>query len=311
MQYDKMKFSVGVFVLTLFIFIFTFLYFVLEEKGTFNKRYNYNFHTVSANSFSIGMPLKFSGFNIGTLDDIKLLNDGSVDMTFSVDEKNRRWIAIGSVLILKKPLIGSPHIEVYSNLDNVVLKEGSSLEILMSDDINDMIEKLEPIVAKATNIITNIDILTASFADKDSDFMKTLKNINTFTSNLADQKSLLTAITGDKASTQTIINSLNETIEIMKNIKKMSDEIAKITLSLNNKIINPTASSISEVEGIMKDIKAKLELLNGTVKSIGSYDKNLLQLKEQISVGLQKSNQIMDKVDSLMQNSENSEVILP
>ena len=311
MQYDKMKFSVGVFVLTLFIFIFTFLYFVLEEKGTFNKRYNYNFHTVSANSFSIGMPLKFSGFNIGTLDDIKLLNDGSVDMTFSVDEKNRRWIAIGSVLILKKPLIGSPHIEVYSNLDNVVLKEGSSLEILMSDDINDMIEKLEPIVAKATNIITNIDILTASFADKDSDFMKTLKNINTFTSNLADQKSLLTAITGDKASTQTIINSLNETIEIMKNIKKMSDEIAKITLTLNNKIINPTASSISEVEGIMKDIKAKLELLNGTVKSIGSYDKNLLQLKEQISVGLQKSNQIMDKVDSLMQNGENSEVILP
>jgi len=311
MQYNKMRFSVGVFVLTLFIFIFTFLYFVLEEKGTFNKRYNYHFHTDSASSFSIGMPLKFSGFNIGTLDDIKLLNDGSVYMTFSVDEKNRKWIAIGSVLILKKPLIGSPHIEIYSNLDSLVLKEGSTLEILMSDDINDMIEKLEPIVEKATNIITNIDILTASFADKDSDFMKTLKNLNKFTVNLANQKSLLTAITGDSASTKTIINSLNETIKIVKNIKLISDEITKITLSLNSKIINPTSSSISEVEGIMKDIKSKLEVLNGTVKSVGSYDNDLIQLKEQISVGLQKSNQIMDKVDSIMQNDDNSEVMLP
>ncbi len=311
MQYNKMRFSVGVFVLTLFIFIFTFLYFVLEEKGTFNKRYNYHFHTNSASSFNIGMPLKFSGFNIGTLDDIKLLNDGSVYMTFSVDEKNRKWIAIGSVLILKKPLIGSPHIEIYSNLDSLVLKEGSTLEILMSDDINDMIEKLEPIVEKATNIITNIDILTASFADKDSDFMKTLKNLNKFTVNLANQKSLLTAITGDSASTKTIINSLNETIKIIKNIKLISDEITKITLSLNSKIINPTSSSISEVEGIMKDIKSKLEVLNGTVKSVGSYDNDLIQLKEQISVGLQKSNQIMDKVDSIMQNDDNSEVMLP
>ena len=311
MQYNKMRFSVGVFVLTLFIFIFTFLYFVLEEKGTFNKRYNYHFHTDSASSFNIGMPLKFSGFNIGTLDDIKLLNDGSVYMTFSVDEKNRKWIAIGSVLILKKPLIGSPHIEIYSNLDSLVLKEGSTLEILMSDDINDMIEKLEPIVEKATNIITNIDILTASFADKDSDFMKTLKNLNKFTVNLANQKSLLTAITGDSASTKIIINSLNETIKIVKNIKLISDEITKITLSLNSKIINPTSSSISEVEGIMKDIKSKLEVLNGTVKSVGSYDNDLIQLKEQISVGLQKSNQIMDKVDSIMQNDDNSEVMLP
>ena len=311
MQYDKMKFSVGVFVLTLFVFIFTFLYFLLDEKGTFNKRYNYHFHTDSANFFTIGMPLKFSGFKIGTLDNIKLLDDGTVYMTFSVDEKNRKWIAKGSVLVIKKPLIGSPNIEIYSNLDNVVLQEGSSLEIIMSDDINDMIAKLEPIVEKAMNIITNIDILTTSFANKNSDFMKTLKNLEIFTANLAKQKSLLTAITGDKNSTKTIVSSLNETIKIMKNIKIMSDEIVKITLSLDKKIINPTSSSILEVNSIMKDIKSKLEILNGTVKSVGSYDKNLLQLKEQISVGLEKSNQIMDKVDSLMQDSDNNEVILP
>lgn len=311
MQYDKMKLSVGIFVLTLFVVIVTFLYFLLEEKGTFNKRYSFHFYTDSANSFTIGMPLKFSGFNIGTIDNIELLNDGDVYMTFSVDEKNRRWIAVDSVLIIKKPLIGSPHIEVYSNIDNVPLQEGESLEILMSDDINDMIEKLDPVVEKAMSIISSIDTITASFADKNSDFMQTLKNINEFTANLAKQKSLLTTITGDQKSTQTIIDSLNETIKIMKDIKTITDEVTKITLSLDKKMIDPTSSSMFEVEAIMKDIRLKLEMIDGTIKSVGSYDNDLIELKEQISVGLQKSNQIMDKVDSLMQDDESSEVILP
>ncbi len=310
MQYDKMKFSVGVFVLTLIIVISTFLYFLLEEKGTFDKRYSYHFNTGSAESFSVGMPLKFSGFNIGTLDDIKLLNNGGVYMTFSVSEKNRKWIAIDSVLILKKPLIGSPHIEVYSAIDNVSLKEGSSLEILMSDDINDLIAKLDPVVEKAMSIITNIDHITKAFADKDSDFMQTLTNINIFTAKLANN-SLLTTITDDQESTQSIIDSLNQMVKIMKDIKKMSNDISKLTASLDTKIIDPASKSMIEVEKIMKDIKLKLETIDGTVKAVGTYDNDLVTLKEQISVGLQKSNQIMDKVDSLMQDNENSELLLP
>ncbi len=310
MQYDKMKFSVGVFVLTLIIVISTFLYFLLEEKGTFDKRYSYHFNTGSAESFSVGMPLKFSGFNIGTLDDIKLLNNGGVYMTFSVSEKNRKWIAIDSVLILKKPLIGSPHIEVYSAIDNVSLKEGSSLEILMSDDINDLIAKLDPVVEKAMSIITNIDHITKAFADKDSDFMQTLTNINIFTAKLANN-SLLTTITDDQESTQSIIDSLNQMVKIMKNIKKISNDISKLTASLDTKIIDPTSKSMIEVKKIMKDIKLKLEAIDGTVKAVGTYDNDLVTLKEQISVGLQKSNQIMDKVDSLMQDNENSELLLP
>ncbi|MEA3228862.1 MAG: hypothetical protein U9P38_07305, partial [Campylobacterota bacterium] len=123
--------------------------------------------------------------------------------------------------------------------------------------------------------------------------------------------SLLTTITGDQKSTQTIIDSLNETIKIMKDIKTITDEVTKITLSLDKKMIDPTSSSMFEVEAIMKDIRLKLEMIDGTIKSVGSYDNDLIELKEQISVGLQKSNQIMDKVDSLMQDDESSEVILP
>ncbi|WP_415396850.1 MlaD family protein [Sulfurimonas sp. CS5] len=311
MQYSKIKLAVGVFVITLFITIITFLYLVLEDKGTFNKRYNYHFTTDSASFFSVGMPLKFSGFDIGVIDDISLNNDGTVYMTFSVDENNRKWITEGTVLMIIKPLIGSAHIEVYSAIDNEILEEGTGLRMLKNNDINDMISKLEPAVDKILSIINSIDSITSEIAKDDSNLKQTMQNIKDFTAKLSSDDSLLTSITGDKESTKSIIASLNKTTEIMQELHTISKNISNTTSSLDSDIMNPASSVIKELDEIMKDVKQKLDALDGSVKAVGSYDKDLIELKEQISVSLQKSNQIMDKVDSLMQDDEKKEVTLP
>ena len=311
MQYNKMKLAVGIFIITLFITISTFLYFILENKGTFNKRYNYHFTTDSASSFSVGMPLKFSGFAIGVIDDISLNDDGTVYMTFSVDETNRRWMTNGTVLMIIKPLIGSAHIEVYSATDNELLEAGSELQMLQSDDINDMISKLEPTVDKVISIINNIDSISFDIARDDSNLKQTMQNIKNFTAKLSNSDSVLSSITGDKESTKNLITTLNKTTEIMKELHTISKIISKTTLSLDEEIMNPVSSAIKELDAIMKDVKEKLNKLDNTVKAVGSYDKDLVELKQQISVSVQKSNQIMDKVDSLMQDEEQKEVILP
>jgi ABC-type transporter Mla subunit MlaD len=306
-----MKLAVGVFVITLFIAITTFLYLVLENKGTFNKRYNYHFTTDSAAFFSVGMPLKFSGFNIGVIDNISLNDDGTVHMTFSVDENNRRWMTKGTVLMTVKPLIGSAHIEVYSAIDNELLEADTELQMLQNNDINDIISKLEPAIDKIINIINNIDSITLDIARDDSDLKLTMQNIREFTAKLSNSDSILSSITGDKQSTQNIIASLNKTTEIMKELHNISKNISKTTSSLDADIMSPASSAIKELDAIMKDVKQKLDALDGTVKAVGSYDEDLVELKEQISVSVQKSNQIMDKIDALMQDDEKSEVTLP
>ncbi len=311
MPYNKMRLAVGIFVLTLFIAIFTSLYLLLDEKGTFNERYSYNFNTQSASSFNVGMPLKYSGFSIGVIDKISLKDDGTVHMVFSVDENNKKWITQDSVLMLKKPLIGSPHIELFSAIGNPPLKAGSTLTIILSDDINDMVSKLEPAVDRIINVIKNIETITSYLSNNDSDILLTLKNIRKFSDNLTKSDSLLTTITGDKNSTQSIISSLNQTKQIMQELHSISIDISKITSSLDGKIVKPTSSSIKNLDDIMKDLKAKLKVLDGTVRAVGSYDNDLYKLKEQVSVGIQKSNQIIDKVDSLLQDDEKSEVTLP
>jgi len=304
MQYNKMKFAVGAFVLVLIATIVASLFFLIKEKGTFEKRYSYHFNTDSASSFNVGMPLKLSGFNIGVIDNIELNDDGTVFMTFSVDSKNRKWVAQGSVLMIKKPLIGSPFIEFYSAIGNDVLDEGSTLSILMSDDINDMISKLEPVVNRIINIINSVDKITSNISKDDSALMMSLKNIEKFSANLAESDSLMTALTGDEKSTQNFINSLEQTLDILK-------EANNITSKLDNDIVAPASSAIKELNEIMLDVKNKLEVINGTVNAIGGYEKDLAGLGEQISAGIEKSNQIIDKVDSVIQGNHNKEVTLP
>ncbi len=311
MPYSKMKFAVGLFVVILFLAIVSFFYLVLQEKGTFNQRYDYHFTTSSANSFSVGMPLKFSGFNVGVIDTIALSDNGSVKMTFSVSEENTKWISEDCYLLLKKPLIGSPHIEIHATIGKKPLPPSSTLEIRKSDDINDMISKLEPAVDNIIKIIESLQKISATISKEDSDLFSTLKNLNTFSAKLANSDSLLTSITGDKTSTKNIIKSLNTTPQIMQEVHQITKELNIIVQNLNEEMLKPSATLIEKLNRIMEDVTLKLEALDSTVKVVGSYDEDLLHLKEQISVSLQKSNQIMDKVDSLLQTRENSEVILP
>ncbi|EQB39271.1 hypothetical protein M947_07320 [Sulfurimonas hongkongensis] len=311
MHYNKIKLAVGLFVISLLVTIFTFLYLVLENKGTFNKRFNYHFTTDSAEFFSVGMPLKFSGFSIGVIDNISLNDDGSVLITFSVDEKNRKWITKDTVLMTIKPLIGPTKIEVYSVIDNEVLEEDTELLMVQSNDINDMITKLGPAVDKILNIINNLESITSDLTKDVSPLNQTFKNIRDFSAKLSNSDSLLYSITGDKNSTRSVIDALNMTSKIMDELYVISKNISKTTSSFDNDIMTPASSLIKELDAIMKDVKQKLETLDSTVKAIGSYDMELLELKKQISVSLQKSNQIMDKVNAFMQDKSKPEMSLP
>ncbi len=270
MRYRKIRLAVGFFVIVFFIALSSFSFFLLKEKGTFDKRYNYYFITNSAATFYVGMPLKFSGFNIGLIDDISLMDDGSVMMKFSVTEKNMKWVTEDCSLIVKKPLIGPTHIEINSIIGNKPLKANSQLNIHMNDDINDMILKLEPMVDRIVSIVNNINTITSYMAQDDSELILTIKQIH-----------------------------------------QISSDIADITSSLDKKIINPSANTLKELSDIMKDVKQKLEKFDTTVESIGSYDKELLELKEQIDAGIVKSNKIIDKVDMLLEEKQPQNIELP
>jgi len=304
MRYNKLKLIVGLFIIGVFLAASLFLFMFFKEKGVFETRYSYHFKTDSAEYFTVGMPIKFSGFNIGVIDNIHLEKDGSVLMTFSITKRNQKWMNEGSILMLIRPLLGSSHIELYTSLGTTRLKNEATLPMIRSDNINDLVTKAQPVITKAIDVLDNVHVITSYMANENSELRKIMQNLEKFTSKLANDDSLLTTATGDENATKEIIESIHKTNLIMQDLKEISS-------SLKKDIIDPASLSIKDINIILKDVKHKLDALDGTVNSIGTFDNELIEIKEQILVGVEKSNQIIDKVDSIMQNKSSKEVKLP
>lgn len=304
MQYDKLKLKVGIFILFLCLNAIGVTAYILFKKGVFEKRYTYHLMTYTAESFTVGMPIKVSGFAIGRVDEIKLQDNGAVIIDFSVDKNNQKWVAQESLLMIRKPLLGSTYIILYSAIGNPVLEEGTFLNTIVSNDINDLVLKLEPIVLKMENIVNSVDKITTYLAQEDSELMKIIKNIEQFSSTLAQNKSLLTSLTGDEKATEHFVQSLQRLNALMANFNK-------ITLRINGDIVPIMLEFIKELNTIAKDIQNKLNRLNPIIESVSQSDKEILTIKKEIKTGIAKTNQIIEKVDNLFLNTKENKVTLP
>jgi phospholipid/cholesterol/gamma-HCH transport system substrate-binding protein len=304
MSYNKMKVAVGIFVLLFFVSIAGFGYMLLDAKGFFEKQRNYFFLTDSASSLTIGMPVKFSGLAIGSIENIELLDDGHVKAEFFVDEKNAKWINRYTYLLLKKPLLGSPHIEVLAASGNPPLKPGSKLPLIVTDDINDLVTKFEPVVDKLLHIIENVETITKSMADSNSSLNVTMKNLEIFSSKLAHDDSLITTITGDEKAARNINDSIEK-------LNAMLSDLTHISHNLHRDLIEPTSASLKEFHAILLDVHTKLQTLQPLIKQLGSSDKDIAALQESIQTTIQKSNQLMEKIDTILTDTDKEGVKLP
>ena len=304
MSYNNIKFKVGLFTLFLILNLAGVVYYILVKKGTFDERYNYSFITFSADSFTVGMPVKVSGFAVGRVDTIKLLDNGNVKFIFSVDKENQKWISEESLLMIRKPLLGSPQIILYSAIGNPLLKADSTLDVIISNDINDLVQSIEPIILKIANIVNSVDKITTYLSKDNSELMMIIKNVEELTNTLAKDKSLLTSLTGDKKATDSFIKTMNRLPHLINNFENLSSD-------LNKDIVPLVSDLIKELNVIAKDVESKLKSLDNVINSVGSSDKDIVNIKEQITTGLSKTNQIIEKVDNLFQSENNEKVVLP
>lgn len=311
MSYRRMRFAVGLFVVIFSLVCTLLVYIVLEKKGMFEEKLTFDFYTQSAESFYIGMALRFSGFEIGSISDIALTEEGRVHVTFQIKQSNRKWICEDTLLMLDKPLIGSPTIDVLSSLAYPPLPSGSTLNIIIRDDINDIITNVEPVVNDIQNIVTAVNTIASRISAEDSDLFATMENLKDFSKNLAGNKALLTSITGDDESTLLLKSALADTASTIKEVHGLARQMSGIAESFDTKIVSPSARTVQQLDSILLDVRHKLATLEGTVNAIGSYDTDLLELKDEIRFGIEKTNGLIEKIDAIIEGQRSPEVKLP
>lgn len=311
MPYRYMKLYVGIFVLFFTLLFAGMVYLILDKKGVFEEKYTFHVYTESADAFHVGMPLLYSGFEIGQISDIELTENGKVHLMFEVKQSNHKWICEDTLLMLEKPLIGSTKIDVMSSLEYPLLKPDSIVSIIIRDDINDMITNVEPIINELETIVSSINSVTSALADEEGDLSVSMKNLRVFSERLGSNKALLTTITGEEKSAEVLRTALQDAALMTKEMRNVAEEFNAITKTLHNDVVQPSSASLKVIDAILRDIQQKLVAVDGTVKAIGSYDETILELKDEIRLGISKTNQMVEKIDALLQQKQRDEVELP
>lgn len=311
MSYFRLKLAVGFFMLTLGLVTLGLTGYLLYQKGVFDQKYHFHFTTPSAQSFKVGMPLLLSGFEVGYIDDIHLTETGEVNLRFYVNGTNRKWITENSRLILKKPLIGSPYIEILSDRSAPLLVDGQSVEMTVSDDINDIIIKLEPTVNQLIAIVEDFSLITEQVSNPDGALFQTLSHLEVIIRDLKESPSFVSSLTGNPDDGQTLSDTLNTTQASIKQLQKTILGVTGLVENLNAAIVVPSKDIMAQVSAILTDVTLKLNTLESTVQAVGGTDQDILILKQQLLKSVEKTNQLIDKIDYMMQDENSSRLELP
>lgn len=311
MPYFRMKLAVGFFILTLAVVTVGVTSYLLYQKGVFDQKFHYHFTTPSAQSFKVGMPLLLSGFEVGYIDRIRLTETGQVDLRFYVNEANQRWITENSRLILKKPLIGSSYIEVLSDQSAPLLMDGAIIEMTVSDDINDIIIKLEPTVNQLIAIVEDLSLITKQISNPDGALFSTLSHLEVIVRDLKDSPSVVSSLTGNPKDGATLSRTLQSTQASIQLLEQTIGKVSGLVENLNKAIVVPSEGIMLQVSEILKDVTLKLNTLENTVQALGGTDQDILILKQQLLKSVEKTNQLIDKIDYMMQDENSNRLELP
>lgn len=281
---QKFKFKLGLFIaggLTLFVIA---IFFIGKQKNLFNPVYKLTTTFSNVSGLQVGNNVRFSGINVGTVDDIVIINDTTVRVDVVIKKDMRQFIKtdckvilgsegiIGDKLLIITP--GSPYA--------ALLKDGQSLISIEPVETNAIIARLDATAMNAEIITHQLSEITydinrghgtISRLIQDSilaeNLNQTIANLNRFSKGLTGSDVLMASLKVTAGNAEDISHQL---VIIMNKINKGDGTLGRliqdstIAQNLNQTILNLKKSS----EGLTgaDTIMAKINVTAGNAAII-------------------------------------------
>jgi phospholipid/cholesterol/gamma-HCH transport system substrate-binding protein len=312
------EFKVGLFIGCTAIIVVLALLFLAKGKGFFEKTHIFTLSSRSGDGFTEGMPVVFSGFNIGKVQALELNDKGVVLIKIKISDRHVKWIRSNSKFVLYRPLIGSPRIDVNTdNLNSPPLETDKITEVTIVNNINDAIAKIEPVLNRVAEIAENVERLTRNLSDPKGDLNRVLGNAEKITSNLAAKKSLVEMAISDEESVKALNDSLKKLKDITSSVDRILKKVDKMADKTDEQIYGGQGA-LPQVNIILKDIVGKLQKLDKTVDNINKIStdtsdgvKDFRILRSDIDDAVKSIDDILKKLDTIIGSKKDPEFKAP
>jgi phospholipid/cholesterol/gamma-HCH transport system substrate-binding protein len=267
--------KLGMFVIIgLILFVIT-IYLVGKQQNLFGETFQLKSRFKTVSGLKVGNNVRFSGINVGTVDEIELITDSSVVVVLKIEKEVQKFIKTDAIASIGSDgLMGDKVLTVSSGTSlNKTIKDNDYIDSKSAVEMADIMSSIKKSVDNSGIITTQLAQFTYNMNNgngtlaklmTDKEFANSLKNtlVNLeissnefakFTSNINNGKGILSKIVGDErlgikldstmSNLETGSKGLNETIEAAKHnfllrgyFKKKKREDAKKLEESNVKI---------------------------------------------------------------------------
>lgn len=157
---QNFKIRLGLFVaggIALFVFA---IFIIGKQKNLFNPVYSLTTTFYNVSGLQVGNKVRFSGIDVGTVDNIQIINDSTVKVNLFIRKEVQKYIKTNSeVAIASEGLIGDKMLQITQGTHNASFaKDGQYLKSLEPVEI-------DAIMASLQSTVDNAEIISDELAD--------------------------------------------------------------------------------------------------------------------------------------------------
>ncbi len=264
------------------VLLFAGLFYVGRQQNLFTNVHYLNAYFNDVRGLQEGNNVRYSGIDVGTVDDIKIISDTLVKVRFSIRKNIARFVKEDSQAeIGTEGLMGNKILVVYpGSPDAESLKENGEVPVNPTLDFDDLMKELGNTSTKINEITTNI---------------------NKITTKLNSGYGLLGKLLNDTVMPAQVDILGNNVLQASRNINSISEKInngeGDLGKLLNNDEISESLNqSLKNIDSLGAEAERLTENLNMVTKQMihgkGAVNKLLYD-----SVFAEKLDRSMEKID--------------
>ena len=307
---NKLHFKVGLFAAASLLLAGMFVVYLLHARGFFEKTFHLQLAAASADGVAPGVPVVFSGIEIGRVTTLGLNENGGIIIHAEFLGRNAKWLKENSTFTLDKPIVGGAKIRVDSpDLKAPALPDNATMLLLTSD----ISKEIPALVDRVKAILDNVEHLTR----KDGELNATLANAKTVTGRMTGEYGMLEGLLGSPEKARALTDSLDKTRALITKLDGLAAK-ADQWLFAEKGVAAQTHESLAQIRLLLNDAQSSLKkadvmMTNAVEISANVKDgtQDLAQLRAEIDDAVRKASDLVNQINRKWPFAREPEVKLP
>jgi phospholipid/cholesterol/gamma-HCH transport system substrate-binding protein len=300
---NNMHFKVGLFAAASLLLAGVFMVYLLHARGFFEDSFHLQLAAASADGVAPGVPVVFSGIEIGSVTSLGLNDDGGIVIHAEFLERNAKWLKENSTFTLDKPIVGGAKIRVESpDLGAPALPDNSTMLLLTSD----ISKEIPVLVERVKAILANVEHMTR----KDGEINATLANLKTLSGRMTGEYGVLEGLLGSPEKARQVTDSL----ENLRALTARLDSLAAKTdqwLYAQDGTAEKVQLMLSDAQSSLKKMDALMANAVEISDDVKAGTQDIAALRAEIDDAVRKANALVNEINKKWPFAREPEVKLP